>query len=300
MRIASIKGRAVSEILGVTTSAEETRKKWALRREYRSSYRDRPADSERVVEGRFETSAAHGPGPVPVSLERSVAHELQVGLGDAIDWDVQGVTVPSRVTSLREVEWARFEPNFFAIFPKGPLDDAPQTFVTLTRLDDASARADLQREVVRVLPNVSALDASDLQRTVEAILDRAAAAIGFMALFSLGSGSLVLVAALAQSRLERVHEGVLLRTLGATRGQLRRTLAAEYAGIGLLAVTVALALAVGAGFALSRFLFEVPFALPWGSIAALAAGVLTLTVAIGLLGSGPVFRQSPIELLRAE
>ena len=40
---------------------------------------------------------------------------------------------------LREVNWARFEPNFFAVFPGGPLDEAPQSYVLLTRVDDPAA-----------------------------------------------------------------------------------------------------------------------------------------------------------------
>jgi putative ABC transport system permease protein len=54
--------------------------------------------------------------PVAISVEEDLAKELRVGIGDEIVWDVQGVTVPSRVTSLREVNWARFEPNFFVVF----------------------------------------------------------------------------------------------------------------------------------------------------------------------------------------
>jgi putative ABC transport system permease protein len=56
-----------------------------------------------------------------VSLERDLATELGVDVGDRIDWDVQGVRIPTVVTSLREVDWARFEPNFFAVFPTAAL-----------------------------------------------------------------------------------------------------------------------------------------------------------------------------------
>jgi putative ABC transport system permease protein len=223
-----------------------------------------------------------------------------VSVGDAIDWEVQGVNVRSRVANLREVEWARFEPNFFAVFAPGPLDDAPQSFVTLTRLDDVGGRALLQRAVVEALPNVSTLDITEVQQTIEGILNQVGAAIRFMAVFSLAAGAVVLIGALGSSRLERVREGVLLRTLGATRRQVVRVLAAEYAALGLLAVTVALGLAVGAGFALTRLVFDATFALPWTPLAGLAAAVLALTVGTGLAASGPVFRQTPLEVLRSE
>jgi putative ABC transport system permease protein len=300
MRITAVKGHAVADTLRAAATHEEARQRWALRREYRSSYRGGLAPSESVVEGRFWTASDRSEDPVPVSLERGVARELGVGLGDAIDWDVQGVSVRSRVTSLREVEWARFEPNFFAVFAPGPLDDAPQTFVTLTRLEDAASRARLQRAVVEALPNVSTLDIAEVQQTIEGILNQVAAAIRFMAAFSLGAGAVVLLGAVGASRRERVREGVLLRTLGATRRQVATVLAAEYAALGLLAVTVSLGLAVAAGFGLTRWVFNAPFALPWTALAGLALTVLGLTVGLGLAASEPVFRQTPLEVLRAE
>jgi putative ABC transport system permease protein len=300
MRIASVKGRAVADTLRAAATDEESRKRWAFRREYRSSYRGRTVAAERVVEGTFWSGPLTHEGPVPVSLERGVAGELGVQIGDEIDWDVQGVVVPSKVTSLREVEWARFEPNFFAVFAPGPLDDAPQTFVTLTRLDGTESRARLQREVVEALPNVSTLDVAEIQQRIEVILDQVGAAIRFMAVWSLGAGGVVLFGAVSASRLERVREGVLLRTLGATRRQVTVVLASEYAAFGLLSVTVAFGLAAGAGLVLTRFVFDAPFALPFAPLGALAATVLALTMGIGLGASGPVFRRTPLEVLRAE
>jgi putative ABC transport system permease protein len=300
MRIAAVKGKAVAETLGATASEEQGRERWALRREYRSSYRGRVTASETVVEGRFDAGPTLDPEAVPVSLERGVARELGVRVGDRIDWDVQGVNVRSRVTSLREVDWARFEPNFFAVFAPGPLDDAPQTFVTLTRLDDVASRERLQRAVVEALPNVSTLDIAEVQHTIEGILGQVAAAIRFMAVFSLGAGGVVLLGAVGASRGERVREGALLRTLGATRRQIAVVLTAEYCAFGLLSVVVATGLALTAGRVLTRWVFESPFVVPWIALGSLALSVLALTLGIGLAASGPVFRETPLEVLRAE
>ena len=153
MRIQAVNGKPVVDVLG-QGDAEEIRGRWALRREYRSSYRDALGPSEEIVAGRLWAAGANGSDQTEVSLERGVARELEVGLGDVIDWDVQGVTVRSRVTSLREVRWTSFSPNFFAIFPTDALLAAPQTFAVLARLDDATGRARLQRSATERLPNV--------------------------------------------------------------------------------------------------------------------------------------------------
>jgi putative ABC transport system permease protein len=213
---------------------------------------------------------------------------------------VQGVPLPTRVASLREVDWARFEPNFFVVFAPGALESAPQTLVTLTRVESPAKRGALQRRIAERLPNVTTLDLSNVQETLERLIDRVVLAIRFMALFTLGTGTLVLVGALATSRFQRIREGALLRTLGATRAQLLRIVLSEYLSLGVMAAVVALVLAAVAGWALARFVFEGGFTLPVLPLAGLGAAVVALTVAVGLANSRDVLRRPPLEVLRAE
>ena len=301
MRILSVKGVPTKMRLGAPGDAAKVRDRWALRREYRSSYRDAPKRSERVVKGSFwKPGEGQGASPTPVSLEVGLAREIGVEVGDEVVWDVQGLSLPSRVTSLREVDWARFEPNFFALFPEGPLDGAPQTYVVLSRIEVASERGRLQRRLAEALPNVTSLDLSDVQKAVEALVDRVALAIRFMAFFSLAAGAVVLLGAVGASRHQRVREGVLLRTLGATRAQIRRVLLAEYAALGLLAAALSTSLAALGGWALVRFTFDARFVLPALPLATLGLGVVALTLLVGLWGSADVYRRTPVEVLRAE
>ena len=209
-------------------------------------------------------------------------------------------TIPSRVASLREVEWARFEPNFFVVFPEGPLDSAPQTFLTLTRVSDPTHRARLQRAVVEAFPNVTAIDLAQVQEVIEKVIARVSLAIRFMALFSLAAGVIVLLGAVAASRDQRIREGVLLKTLGATRAQVARVILAEYLSLGTLASLSALGLSLLGGWALLHFQFEAPFAVPAVPLAAFSAGVVALTAVIGLMSARDVFARPPLEALRAE
>jgi putative ABC transport system permease protein len=304
MRILSVKGRLVTQVLGAPGSAEAVRGRGAFRREYRSTHRDTLEPSERTVRGRFWTPGAGrgraGGDPVPISMETGVAKELGVSVGDEIVWDVQGVPLPSRVACLREVEWVRFEPNFFVVFPEGPLDEAPQTYLMVSRIEDPERRAGFQRGIVETFPNISALDLSLVQQAVEAILAKVAWALRFMALFSLAAGAVVLLGALAASRHQRIREGVLLRTLGATRAQVLRVLIAEYLSLGVLSSLAALLLSCGAGWGLVRFGFETGFHLPGPPLVGLALGVVALTVGVGLWSSTEVFRRTPLEVLREE
>jgi putative ABC transport system permease protein len=302
MRIHALKGRLAADLLAVEDEKARP-ERWTLRREYRSSYRDVPTATERVVAGTWwrpgEGRRADGE-PVPIAVEAGLARELKIGIGDEVVWDVQGVLVPSRVAALREVQWARFEPNFFVVFPEGPLEAAPRSHVVLARVEDAARRARLQRAVVEAHPNVSTLDLAQVQRTIEGVLDQVALGVRFMALFSLAAGAVVLAGAVASSRYQRVREGALLRTLGAGRPQLLRILLAEYAVLGALAALAAILLSTAAGWALARAVFGTAFALPAPGLLALLLAVLGLTVATGLAGSAEVWRRPPLEVLRAE
>jgi putative ABC transport system permease protein len=299
MRIRSIKGRPVTKLLAADArSGDGMSNAWALRREYRSTYRDSVVATEKVIAGRW--SGSNAPLPARISVEQDLARELGVGIGDEIVWDVQGIAIPSRVTSLREVDWARFEPNFFVVFAPGQLEAAPQTFVTLTRITGPAERGRFQRRLAERYPNVSTLDLSLLQEALERLVDRVALAIRFMAFFSLGVGALVLVGALATSRFQRIREGALLRTLGATQGQVFRVVMAEYLSLGLLASIVALVLAAVAGWALARFVFEGSFSLPVLPMTGLTLAIVALTVLVGLANSRDVVRRTPLEVLRDE
>ena len=300
MRIHSLRGVPTSQRLAQAAAGARTPPAWLMRREFRSSYRAVKGAGEEVVAGSWWKPGATDAAETEVSLEADVAKDLGVGVGDEIVWDVQGVLLRSRVSSLRRVEWARLAPGFFAVFPKGPLDRAPQTFVTLLRLETAAERARLIRSMAERFPNVSALDLADVQRTLEGLLSRLDWAVRFLAFFSIGSGCFVLLGAVAAGRLERLREAVLLKTLGATRRQVARVVIAEYAALGALAGSTGVLLATAAGGALVRFLFEARFTLPVVPLLGFGAAVVTSTVALGAAGSLEVFRRTSLELLRNE
>ena len=331
-RIVGLKGRPADEIL----SGPEARnvEPWAIRREYRNTWRDTLTGTERLVAGSWwddaasiETTgrntavdsagtaaAARAPSTLPavgtvdtsaapaaaarISLEQDLAQGLNVGVGDRITWDVQGVRLETVVTSLRSVDWTRFETNFFVVFEPGSIDAAPQTWVTMARVADATARAQIQRTLARRHPNISTLDLALLQRTLTDIIDRVVLAIRFMALFAVAAGTIVLAGALAAGRHQRTREAVLLRTLGATRRVVRRVLFTEYAALGTLAGLTGTLLGLLAGWSLTRFFFELPFHLPAAPLAIVALAVALLAVAIGAAGNRRILDRPPLETLR--
>ena len=281
-------------------SRQSGRASWALTREYRSTYRDTVASGEKITSGKWFSSAAlQGLGDTTeMSLEKDVADELRVNLGDVITWNVQGVEIPARVTSLREVTWTRFEPNFFAVFASAPLRTAPKQHVILASVAEGSTVATMQRDIVLRYPNVSSIDLTLVKETVARIVSKVSTAMRFMAVFSLAMGIPVLFAAVAATRRDRIREGVLLKTLGATRGQIMRILLAEYALLGILGSLTGMLLAIGGGWAVIHYVFDATYSPALAPALGIAGLMLGLTVAIGLLAGRDVFKETPMSALR--
>lgn len=294
-RIADVNGHPIDSL----PDSLRRRNPWVLRREYRNTYRDTLVSSERMTAGSWWTGARQ-PGALPrVSLEAEIASSLGIGVGDRITWNVQGVPVETRVASIREVSWARFQPNFFVVFEPGVLERAPQTFVLLARAMDPTARAELQRDVTLAFPSVSSLDLTLVQRTLDGVVSKVTLAIRFMALFSIGSGVVILIGALTASRLQRAREAVLLKTLGASARQVRGILITEYSAWGSLAALTGVVLAGAGGWAIMTRLFELPFRLPVLPLLGVWAAVCGLVVLVGLFHSRAVVRGTPLAMWRA-
>ena len=303
MRIDAVNGRSVASLAADTTVK---RAGWALRREFRSTYRERIVDSEKLVSGswfadsatRAKARAANPDAPFPVSFERDVAADLGVGLGDTVTWNVQGVPVRTVIVNLRTVNWARFEANFFIVFAPEAIRRAPQQFALVANVPAGKVLAEVQRDVVRRFPNISSLDLTLVRQTIGSIVNRVTLAIRFLGLFSIAMGIPVLFSAVAATRRARLREGVLLRTLGATRAQVARVLLAEYAALGALGALTGMVLAFGGAWGLTHFVFKDSFDPAVLPVFAIAGGMLLLTMGIGLLTSRDVYRATPMAAIR--
>ncbi|MDX1430611.1 MAG: FtsX-like permease family protein, partial [Rhodothermales bacterium] len=196
MRLSAINGRTIDELRADST----VRTTWAHRREYRSTFRDYLTESEEVVEGTFDPGPYSPDDVVPVSVEQDLLTELDATIGDTLVFDVQGIPVTTTVGSVRRVEWRQVRTNFFVVFPDGVLNDAPHFNVIVTRADDETESGAIQAAVIREYPSVSAIDLSLILQVVEAVFDKVAFAVRFMAAFSIMTGFIVLAAAVVVSR----------------------------------------------------------------------------------------------------
>jgi putative ABC transport system permease protein len=297
MRLSTVKGRSVEELLRDKGSRIPG---WTLRREYRSTFRSHLVSTEKLIEGRFDGRAEPGAIVVPVSVEEGLAKDMQLKLGDELVFDVQGVPVRTKITSLRQVDWRRMEPNFFVVFPENVLESAPKFYLVAVHVASPVDSARVQQAVTRAFPNVSAIDLALVLQTLDGIFSKIEFVVRFMVLFTVATGVIVLVGAVLAGRSQRLREAVLLRTLGATRAQLVRIQFVEYLVLGILAALTGSALAVTGEWLLARFVFEAPLVVPPVALFVSIAGVAAVTVVTGWLANRGVAAHPPLEVLRQE
>ncbi len=296
MRLAKIGNQTVGEIRRDTT---QTIGRWALTREYRVSYRNSLTDAETILDGEW-IGTWDGEGHVPVSMDYRLTDELFLSIGDSLTFDVQGVPIDVYIASIREVDFQRPQPNFFLLFPEGVLEPAPQFFATLINTRDPDITASIQQAVVAAYPNVSAIDVGLVLETVKTFLDKIALAVQFMALFSIITGLIIMASAISISRFQRLKESALLRTIGASKYQIRGIQTVEYIWLGALACIVGLGLALVASWLIAWFYFDLAFVPSFTSLALIALAVISITLFVGFLNMRGVITKKPIDILRAE
>lgn len=297
MRLQSLKGRTVQEILNDTSRIAQ---KWTLNREYRSTYRDSLTSTETLSEGNFIGEIDINQNIVPISVEAGLMEDLNASLGDTIIWDVQGIPITSFISSTRLVNWQTPQPNFFVVFPTGVLEPAPQFFATTVNTPSKEASLNLQRDVVIAYPNVSAIDVGQIVGTIRAFLDRITFVIQFIGLFSIITGLIVLAGSAATSKYQRIRESVLLRTLGAKQTQVMKIQIIEYAFLGILAAFIGLSLSIATSWLIGYFYFGIEF-IPNFTILGIEIALLVVFVLlVGLLNTRGIHAKPPLEILRQE
>ena len=296
-RISSINGKTVREIQKDTTDGIPN---WAITREYRVTYRDSLTVSEELVEGRYLSKLTQPDDSIFVTISEGMHENLEVGIGDMLIFDVQGISVTTYISGIRKVNWPQDPPNFVFVFPEGVLEQAPQIWVLTTRIDEQARAAQYQRALVNSFPNVSLIDLTLILSTINEFFDKVAFVIHFMALFSIATGLLVLAGAVINSKYLRLRENVLLRTLGALKKQITSMTLIEYGYLGFFAGFAGIALSMISGWVLAEFFFDVKFFADASGLLTIWIGIVMLTMLVGWLNTRDVIRSSPLEVLRKE
>ncbi len=292
-RLAAIDGVRAEDLIQRTE--ENGGRRWALTREQRLTYMATlPADN-RVVAGALWSD----PRRPEVSVEKEFADDIGVRLGSTLRFNVQGVPLDLKVTSLRTVDWGTFGINFFLVVEPGVLEQAPQQRLATAHLPRGGEQR-AQDLLAAEYPNVTLLRIREILEKILKVLRRISLGIRFLGGFTVAAGIAILAGAISAGAARRGREVALLKTLGMTRRGVAAAFAVEYALVGLVAGTIG---AIG-GTVLAWGVVTRGFEIPWrfdpvALSVALAASV-TLAIVAGLAASLRALERRPIEVLRAE
>ena len=289
-RLVAVNGEAVT---ASDYAGEGDRAQRMAEREFNLSVADHLRDDNTVVAGRFWTAPPKTP---QLSVEEEFARTLGWKVGDRIGFDIAGQPFTAKITSLRDVDWESFRPNFFVVASPGALDGFAASHITAVTVPPTATR--FTADLVDAFPNLTVIDISAVLAQVRATADQVSTVVEVVFWFSLLAGLLVLMAAVSASQDERLLEGAVMRVLGGSRGQMRLAQASEFAAIGLLSgLTAAIAASVLAGV-IAVQVFELPWEPDWGMAA--AGGALGMAAALfaGLFATRKVLQAPPSVTLR--
>jgi putative ABC transport system permease protein len=271
--------------------------RWALRGDRGLTYAAAVPDGSRVVAGGWW--AADYAGPPLISLDDGLAKGWGLRIGDTIKLNVLGRDIDFRVANLRAIDWRALSINFTLVASPGLLEHAPQMHIATVR-EPASEDAALLRAVTDALPNVTGIRVADVLAAVAALVGKMATALAVAGSVTLASGALVLAGAVAAGQRRRMSEAVVLKTLGATRAQIRATWLVEFGAIGVCAGVIAAGIGTLASWAVMRFVMQAPWAFLPGRLAATVGACVLLMLVFGFAGTEAALRVRPAGYLRNE
>ena len=272
--------------------------------EFRVTHKPELGSNETILKGEFWPPS---PSSRPeVSVETGLAEWLKLHVGDVLVFEMAGRRIDVPVTSIRQedrrVRSLASLVRSDIVFRPGSLDALPHTYVGGARGPaDGPARARLQNEVLAEFPGLTLVDALDDIEEVRRRIRDVSTGVSVLGGFVLACGILILVGAVAMTKMQRLYEAAVLKTLGAKRRVLLRITVVEYGVLGLLAGAIGSAASIGVTWALSRFGNRpLPWALhPWINV---AGAVLTAAVVIvvGVLATFDVAARKPLAILREQ
>jgi putative ABC transport system permease protein len=300
MTVPMLRGRIV-EVNGVPSAQvqAEGRSSWALRGDRGLTYSDLVPENSTLTQGEWWPRGYDGE-PL-VSLEREIADDLGLKVGDTLAVNVLGRNVTARIANLRELEWESLSINFVMVFSPNTLSGAPHAHIATLRLPDGAGR-DEERAVMTAVtdefPGVTTISVRDAIESINAIVSDLALAVRVAASLAIIVSMLVLGGALAAGQRQRSQDAVILKTLGATRPVLLSAFSLEYGLLGIATGVFALAAGTAAAWYVVTRIMELEFTVYPSVAATAAATALAVTLGLGLAGTWRILSVKPAPFLK--
>ncbi|WP_127715836.1 ABC transporter permease [Halobacteriovorax sp. HLS] len=297
-RLIKINDRPVETKLTAVMTREQEREVRMRNRGVNLSYRDQLDPSETLVEGQWpqEVYNPELDAVAKVTLEKRYAQRLGVGIGDSLEFDILGIPVTTQIVGIREVRWTSFRPNFFILFQKGVLEDAPKTFLSAIRSTNTLEDQKLQMELFKKFPNVSYVDIRRIIDKVKIIMESMSLILKSMSYLVFIVGIMVLFSIVGHQILLRKMNINLFKVLGLNRGRLNKIISREFLIISFFATLCGIISSTTISFVLSKFIFQSIFIFKLETVLFALVLVPAMSAVISYFGTQRVMRSSASEI----
>jgi len=214
-----------------------------------------------ILEGTFHTNLSEtNSDTLPVSVESELAENLDLNLGDKLEFIVEGQPLIATIASLRSVNWENFNPNFYMLFPQGALDEYSRTWLTSYYLPPE--RSDIDNLISKTFTATTVIDVDFVIKRIRRILDQVTAAMELIFSMTVLAGIAVFWAALLITFDEKQKQAALLRALGASRKNVSQRFICEQLLIGLFSGLLAIFCLVIVSWLISSKVLDIDWNFP--------------------------------------
>jgi putative ABC transport system permease protein len=277
--------------------AERAKRRDNLGRTFNLTYRHSLLADEKIIKGRrlFRDDWKD----TQVSVLDTVVDMHKMDIGDTIRFNIQGVPLKARISSIRTRTTDTFGPYFYFVFEEKTLKSAPQTLFTTLRVEKHRVGL-MQSRIVKMLPNVSVIDLSATIQVFARLMKQLSTIIKGFCILSMAAGILILISGVFATRAERITESVYYKILGAGKTFIRKIFSLEIFIVGLLSGILALIISQTGVFLICRFFLDIayhPFLLSCGFI---VGATILLIIGVGMISTISILEKKPVIYLREQ
>ncbi|WP_223808613.1 FtsX-like permease family protein [Psychrobacter sp. YGAH215] len=218
----------------------------------------------------------------PLSILDTAASLLNVGMGDQVRFNIQGIEIVGQITSIRSRYEKGPSPYFYFLFEPEVLAAAPQIqFATAHVAADDIPK--LQGQLVREFPAVTTIDGTAIAQQVQELVVQMSRLVYVFTLLALLTGIMVLISSLLSTSQDRMKDSASFRLLGMQKRDLYMLNTLELGILGISAALFAVIIAnIGAWAAITQW-FNLRFSVPWTSLGMGGVALIGLLFAIAII-----------------
>ena len=218
----------------------------------------------------------------PLSILDTAASLLNVGMGDQVRFNIQGIEIVGQITSIRSRYEKGPSPYFYFLFEPEVLAAAPQIQFATAHVT-AEDIPKLQGQLVREFPAVTTIDGTAIAQQVQELVVQMSRLVYVFTLLALLTGIMVLISSLLSTSQDRMKDSASFRLLGMQKRDLYMLNILELSILGISAALFAVIIAnIGAWAAITQW-FNLRFSVPWTSLAIGGVALVVLLFAIAII-----------------